>query len=132
MKKLISARLAGNVLLFAIVVITFFHLAVLSGLVPTDIVWGGRADQFGLSIVALEFVSLSVIAVFAVIVLAKRKSIAKGKSIWIVDVGLWFMFGLFVLNTFGNLAALTSTETLMFTPITALLALCAWRMAVEK
>lgn len=41
MKKLISVKLAGNILLAALGLLLIFHILVLLGAIPPDIVWGG-------------------------------------------------------------------------------------------
>jgi hypothetical protein len=42
MKKPISARLAGNILLVALGFVLVFDILVLLSVIPADIVWGGR------------------------------------------------------------------------------------------
>ena len=47
-------------------------------------------------------------------------------------VSLWLMFALFLLNTLGNLNAINELEKLLFTPLTLLLSLFSFRLALSK
>lgn len=41
MKKLISVKLAGNILIIALGLLLIFYILVLLEVVPADVVWGG-------------------------------------------------------------------------------------------
>jgi hypothetical protein len=56
----------------------------------------------------------------------------QGKFVKVVKVGVWIVFFYFLLNTVGNLTSGITTEKLIFTPITILLTLLAFRVAIEK
>jgi hypothetical protein len=55
----------------------------------------------------------------------------KGKFNRVVNMGIWAMFVLMILNTIGNLASSSFFETIIMTPITALLALLLFRIGIE-
>ena len=132
MGKIFSANAASVIFLIAMFGLIFFHLAVMAGLVPTEIIWGGRAAETGLSLMTLEAIALSIISVFILFVLAKRRNLRTGNNSGLINFGMWLIFALFALNTLGNLAALSSTETLLFTPVTIILALCGLRLALAR
>ncbi|MBU1821706.1 MAG: hypothetical protein KKG00_09395, partial [Bacteroidetes bacterium] len=52
-------------------------------------------------------------------------------STWINGI-LWLFVAVFALNTLGNLVSFSSLETIVFTPLTTLLALFTARVALEK
>ena len=132
MKKLISAKLAGNVLLFSLGLLFIFHVLVLLNVIPADIVWGGQIKGVPENLVTLESVALLVTAVFILIVAAKTGYLQAGKFSGAINVGVWLIFAYLLLNTLGNLASGISFEKLIFAPITIILALCAFRLAIEK
>ncbi len=132
MKKLISAKLAGNVLLFSLGLLFIFHVLVLLNVIPADIVWGGQIKGVPENLVTLESVALLVTAVFILIVAAKTGYLQVGKWSGAINVGVWLIFAYLLLNTLGNLASGISFEKLIFAPITIILALCAFRLAIEK
>jgi hypothetical protein len=45
---------------------------------------------------------------------------------------VWLIFVFLLLNTLGNLASGVSFENLIAAPVTIILALCAFRLAIEK
>ena len=131
MKKIISAKLAGNVLLVALGLLAIFDVLVLLQVVPSNIVWGGQIQDASSNLILLEVVALVVTIGFAVIVAAKLRYIGGGKFARAVNVGVWIIFAYMLLNTVGNLASGVSAERLIFAPITILMALCALRLAIE-
>ena len=132
MKKLISVKLAGNILLFSLGLLFLFHSLVLLKVIPADIVWGGQIKGVPANLVMLETVALVVAALFLLIVAARTGYLQAGKLSALVNIGVWLIFAYLLLNTLGNLASGISFEKLVFAPITIILALCALRLAIEK
>ena len=132
MKKLISAKLAGNILLAALGLLLIFHILVLLRVIPADIVWGGMMQGGQANLSMLETIALLVTLLFILIVAAKTGYLQAGKLSGVVNVGVWLIFVFLVLNTLGNLASGVSFENLTAAPVTIILALCAFRLAIEK
>ncbi len=130
MKKLISARGAGNILLVALGLVMVFDVLVIVGVLPSDIVWGGQLGDSAATRVILESVALVVALLFAVVIAAKVGYLQAGAFGRVVTVGVWVICGFFILNTLGNLASGASFEKLIFAPVTVVLAILAWRVAV--
>jgi hypothetical protein len=130
MKKLISVKIAGNVLLISLGLLLVFHVLVLLGIVPADIIWGGQANSANL--IALEIVAMIVTLFFGFIIASKMGYVKAGKLAIVENIAVWLVFIFLLLNTLGNLASGISTESLIFAPITLVLALCALRLAIEK
>jgi len=132
MKKWISAKLAGNILLAAFGLLIIFHSLVLLGIIPADIVWGGMIQDAQTNLVTLEVIALLVTGLFMLIIAAKLGYMQAGKLSGIVNFGVWLIFVFLLLNTLGNLASGVSFENLVFAPITMILAFCAFRLAIER
>ncbi len=131
MRNLIPVRVAGNILLLAFGLLAIFHVLVLAGIVPADIVWGGRTGDSTANILTLEIFALVTTMLFGAIVAAKMGYILAGRFARVITIGLWILFGYMLLNTVGNLAASTTTEKL-FAPLTIILALGALRLVLEE
>lgn len=128
MKKLLPLRVAINGILVIISSIIVFHLLVMTGLLPFEVVWGGTAsgtDQvrtMELISIVVNIAMLTVVCAYAGIIKTRMKQrFFKGS--------FWIMFALFLLNTVGNLMAETALETYLFTPLTVLLTLFCFRIA---
>ena len=132
MKNLISAKLAGNILFVAFGLLAVFHVLVLLGVIPAEIVWGGMIQGVPSNLITLEIISLLVTLLFLTILAARAGAIPAGRFSGAVRVGVWLIFAYLVLNTLGNLASGVSFENLVFAPVTIFLALCAFRLAIEK
>lgn len=132
MNKLISAKWAGNLLLGSLGLLAAFHVLVLFGVVPADIVWGGAFQDSRSGLLTFEFISLVVTLLFAVIVAAKAGYLEVMKFKQAINIGAWLVFAILILSMVGNLASAVSFENLVFAPITVILAFCAYRLAIEK
>ncbi|MCK6538743.1 MAG: hypothetical protein L6Q26_01695 [Anaerolineales bacterium] len=129
MKKLITAKLAGDLLLASLGLLLIFHLLVLLNFLPADMIWGGQANADN---PALEIIAIVVTMFFGWIVAAKTGYVKAGKFAGALHVLVWIVFAFLLLNTLGNLASGVFVENFIFAPITLILALCALRLAVEK
>ncbi|OAS89499.1 MULTISPECIES: hypothetical protein [Metabacillus] len=130
MKKLISIRLASIIIITINTIALFMHLLILLKVVPYDFVWGGRLKN-EVDLIIFESISIVVQLLFMTIVAVKAGYVFNGKFKKTVNVGTWVMFGLMALNTMGNLASASVLEKMVMTPITCLLALLLFRLAIE-
>ncbi len=119
----------GLIIIFSIVIV--FHLFVISGIVPYDIVWGGNLSSKAM-MYQMEGVSILLNVLFLFIVLVKTQVITWSVNPKVLVVLLYIMSGFFALNTIGNLLAEKSLETILFTPITLLLSIMCFYMARKK
>lgn len=131
MKTLISARGAGKVLICLLILLAVFHVLILLRVIPYGIVWGGTINDFT-SLITLETVSLLLTVAFIWIISLQIGIVQTEKFKKTIGVSTWIMFGYFVLNTVGNLASGVSAEKWIFTPLTVLMTLLAFRVAMEK
>ena len=132
MNKLISTKLAGNLLLGSLGLLAAFHILVLLRVLPADIVWGGAIQNSTTSLFPLEIISLLVTLLFAVIISAKAGYIKAFRFQTAVNIGVWVVFAILLLSMIANFASGVAFENLIFAPITLLLAFCAYRLAIEK
>lgn len=131
MKRIISFKLAGNLSIAIMGLLMIFHIIMLSGLLPTDIIWGGR--QTGAeSMRQMELVSLAVTCFFIFIIMLKMNYLPFKIHKKVTTIVLWLMFVWFLLNIIGNLAAATVLEKSIFTPVSIVLMLLILRLAIEK
>ncbi|PLR69275.1 hypothetical protein [Bacillus sp. UMB0893] len=131
MKKIISIRLASNIIITINTLALLMHVLILLNLLPHDFVWGGRLKSEA-DLIIFESISIVVQILFISIIAVKAEYVFKGKFKRTVNVGTWVMFGLMVLNTIGNLVSNSGLETLVMTPLTCMLALLVFRLAIEK
>lgn len=131
MKKLIRVETTGNILLALFGLLVVFHLLVLFNLLPSNIVWGGRAGSSS-SPRTLLTVSLIFNILFAIVVAARIGYIEAGSFSRVINILLWVIFAYLLLNTAGNLGSSSSLEKLLFTPITIVAAVLVLRLALGR
>lgn len=131
MKKVISVRLASTVIIAISAAALLMHVLILLKVLPYDFVWGGRLTTEA-DVMRFEIVSIVMQAFFLLIVAAKAGYVFKGKFTRTVNVAIWVLFAMMVLNTFGNLASNSGFETMVMTPVTIVLALLLFRLGIEK
>lgn len=130
MIKKIPFETARKALMVIFILVVIFHAFVLAGLVPSDIVWGGKF-QNPEELKRFEVVSILINLLLLGLVFTHPKT-TKDSTLRKITTGLlWLFAALFFLNTIGNLFAENTLETLIFTPVTFISALLCWRMAVN-
>src|SRR5688572_28957087 len=129
MKKVLPLGVAVYGLVILLSATILFHFLVLAGIVPFTIVWGGNlatATQF----YTMEAISIAINASMLVIILVYCGVINLGIPRKVVIGAIWAMALLFFLNTLENLTAKNVLETYIFTPLTLLLSIFCFRIAV--
>mgnify|MGYP000406564355 CR=1 FL=1 len=129
--KFIKPRLAATLLLALQALVVLFHLTILFGLVPYEIVWGGKLSSCQ-EMFVFESVSIA-LNLFIMLLLSVYLEIIKWS--WpakLMKVLFWVFASLFALNTLGNLAAESVVEMIVFTPLTLVTSLLFLSLALEK
>lgn len=121
-------RIAGWLMVVIFGLTLIFHVLVLSGIIPYSVVWGGRL-QSEADMHRFEAVSILINAFFLFIVLIKMRLIRLSIPSRLVSFVMWFMVGIFALNTIGNLFSVNAWERIIFTPVTLLLSAAAFILA---
>ena len=126
MKNNLSLKLLLGILNAVIV----FHLCIIVKIIPYSIAWGGRLHNDN-EMYVFEFVSIGVNLFLGFVLLMKSHYLKFYIKEKIVNFILWFFFGLFVLNTIGNLFAKTIFEK-FFSILTLLSAILIWKVLKGK
>ena len=100
-------------------------------IVPLEYLWGGRMQTKD-ELLLFEILSLVIQVLCYWVVVLKRKHIKMGQHNLVVESVIWILCIVFFLNTIGNLVAKTRMETLLGTPITAILFVLLFRIGIEK
>jgi len=119
-----------NVTLIIVGALLVFHFGIFFKLIPYEIVWGGRL-QNDQEMFVFESISIILNLVLGLLLLVKARKISVKISHKFINAGLWVYFGLFVLNTFGNVLAETTFEK-FFAIITILLCFNLWMIIKVK
>ncbi len=130
MKKFISFKLASTSIITICTLALFMHILILFQVIPYHFVWGGRLNN-STDLIIFETISITVQILFLLVILVKAGYMFQGKFNRVVNMGIWAMFVLMILNTIGNLASTSFFETIIMTPITALLAILLFRIGSE-
>jgi hypothetical protein len=127
--ELISVRLATNGLLSILSMVIVFHVLVLTGVIPFQMVWGGRLSERQ-EMFVFEAISILLNALMLLAVGLHTGLFRLSVNRKITTVALWLMVILFLVNTVGNLFSNNRTEMIIFTPLTLILGLLSLRLAV--
>lgn len=103
-----------------------FHFLILLKIIPYELTWGGKLKTDS-EMYVFEFLSITINS-FLLYVLLQKGNIVKAifgpKTLTII---LWVFFGIFALNTLGNLFA-ESTFEKSFTILTLINAVLIWKI----
>lgn len=114
-------------ILFSVII---FHMCIMVKIIPYSITWGGRLTNDN-EMYVFESISILINALLCWLLLMKGKLIDYKISEKIVNVILWIFFGIFVLNTIGNIFAKTTFEK-SFAFLTAISAILLWKIQSKE
>ena len=115
-----------RVLLGFLMSVVVFHFFIVTKLIPYDIAWGGRI-QNDQEMYVFEALSIIVNLFLALILLMKGNYMKPIFSDRTLNTILWIYFGMFILNTVGNIFAKTNLEK-SFAALTLLFSVLIWNI----
>jgi hypothetical protein len=127
--KRIPFMVAVKTILVIAVVVFFFHILVVTGIVPYANVWGGRLQSQGQMLI-FETISIIINLLILLVVLIRGGLVRQIIPNKIIQITMWVLAILFTLNTLGNLVSLSSLEAILATPVTLVLAIMFLRLAL--
>ncbi len=131
MNRFISEKMAikGLILLLSLVIV--FHSLIITGMIPFDIVWGGRLKSAAqMRLYESISIVLNLAMLFMVIAKAGILNPGIGKKTYAYFFGLMSL--LFFLNTIGNFISKNDLERMIFTPLTLILCIFFLRLSTSK
>lgn len=132
MRRLVSAQMAANPLVIALLLLALFHLLVLLKVLPAGITWGGQFEDYESEFLLPELFALLMVLGFVAIVILKARAIRFSRPNRIVNILTWVVFAFFVLSAVGNALSKVSFEKYFFLPFSLILSLLTFRLAIEK
>ena len=114
-------------LLFSVIL---FHICIIAKIIPYNIAWGGRLTNDN-EMYVFESISILTNVFLSWLLLMKGEFVKFKFSNNTVNIILWIFFGLFILNTVGNIFAKTNLEKL-FAILTGLSAILIWNIIKYK
>ena len=106
--------------------VILFHICIIAKIIPYDVAWGGRLTN-DTEMYVFETISIFINVFLTWILLMEGNFIKFKFSSKTIHIILWVFFGLFVLNTIGNIFAKTNFEK-FFAVLTGLFAILIWNI----
>ena len=107
-----------------------FHICIIAKVIPYNIAWGGRLTN-DTEMYVFETISIFINVFLCWILLMEGNFIKFKFSSKTIHIILWVFFGLFVLNTIGNIFAKTNFEK-FFAVLTGLSAILIWNIKQQE
>jgi hypothetical protein len=131
MNRFISEKIAINVLILLLSLVIVFHILVISGIIPFEIVWGGRlTDPSELPLYESISIGLNLVMLFILMTKAGILRIRINEKVYRIFFGLMCL--LFLLNTVGNIFSKNDLERMIFTPFTLILTVLFLRLTITN
>lgn len=115
-----NSKIAIKILIWLIAIVTLFHLAILTKIIPYEVSWGGMLSN-DKEMYVFESISILINLFLGFILLIKGDYVLRFLPTRGVDIILWIFLFIFGLNTIGNIFAESLFEkslsllTLIFT-----------------
>ena len=131
MKKYLSSKTAYLIFIATSAIGLLYNLAVLLRFVDYHYAWGGRLTTIESM---YSFVTFSIISnlAFLTIVTVAKKQIDRNNLNSKLRILILLMAILFLVNTLGNIFAITLFEKIVFTPMTLLASLSLFRLSSKN
>ena len=110
--------------------VILFHICIIAKVIPYDIAWGGRLTN-DTEMYVFETISIFITVFLSWILLMEGNFIKFKFSSKTIHIILWVFFGLFVLNTIGNIFSKTNFEK-FFAVLTGLSAILIWNIKQQE
>ena len=114
-------------LLFSVIL---FHISIILKIIPYNIAWGGRLTNDN-EMYVFESISILINVFLSWLLFMKGEFVKFKFQNNTVNIILWVFFGLFIVNTVGNIFAKTNFEKL-FAILTGLSAILIWNIIKHK
>ena len=114
-------------LLFSVIL---FHICIIVKIIPYNIAWGGRLTNDN-EMYVFESISMLINVFLSWLLFMKGEFVKFKFQNNTVNIILWVFFGLFIVNTVGNIFAKTNFEKL-FAILTGLSAILIWNIIRHK
>lgn len=108
MKKIVAIKIILSILSL----LAFLHVLILWGIIPYQLVWGGRLNTYE-EMLTFETISLMTTVFMIFIFTIKHKNLVKSKTNKFIDILIWCFAAYFGVNTLGNLFSKTGTEMVL-------------------
>ena len=119
-----------KIFLGLIAAVILFHICIIAKVIPYNIAWGGRLTN-DTEMYVFETISIFINVFLSWILLMEGNFIKFKFSSKTIHIILWVFFGLFVLNTIGNIFAKTNFEK-FFAVLTGLSAILIWNIKQQE
>lgn len=130
-KAFIPVKFAVRILAGLFAMLIAYHVLILLGLIPYELVWGGRLKSHQ-DMVRFETISLVLNIGILMVVLNKMGWPKTGIRMRNIHWFFWAFFVLFLINTLGNAWAINAIERFVFTPLTFILSVLCLRVALDR
>lgn len=111
------------ILMFVLLgVLLTFHVMIMSGVIPYDIVWAGKLKSYD-EMIRFETVSILINSIMLFVFVMKYRLLGNERNNKIIDAIIWIFAALFLLNTVGNLFSESTLELILGTALTLLSAI---------
>ncbi|GKT11315.1 MAG: hypothetical protein ISEC1_P0278 [Thiomicrorhabdus sp.] len=127
----INVNIAANAMIILNLCLVMFDVLIMVGIVPYNIVWGGRFENIS-EMYVFEMTSIVLSLAIAAVIGIKAGYIKPYISKKGVTMIMWSLVMFFSLNTLGNIASTNPLETILFTPITVIATILCYRLAIDK
>jgi len=125
-------RTTANIatVLFVMVIVLQILLAV--GILPISMAWGGRQSQLTASLRIASIIAVALLGAFIYVIRYRAGLVGKDPIPVFIKVVSWIITAFMAFNTLGNLASTSTSEKLIFGPITFILTVACLLVSASR
>jgi len=125
-------HLSANIATMLFIVVIILQLLIAASILPISMAWGGRQTVLTPGLRAASLVSAAFLGLF-IFVIRRRAGIIGPEDIsTAIKIFSWLITAYMAFNTFTNLTSQSTTEKMVFSPITLVLTVVCFIVSISK
>lgn len=127
-----AATIAANIATFLFAIVLILQLLLAIGVLPITMAWGGTQSELTPALRLSSVAAAVIMGLFAYVIRRRAGLIGDTPPTTAIKIFSWIITVFLVLNTLGNLVSQSTTEKVVFGPITIALAICCFIVSLSK
>ena len=129
-KQKFNPKIAFLMFAIAAFIGLIYHALIIIQVIPYANAWGGRLPNIE-SMYVFETISVLMQVIFLTIAVLKHRHVGGKKTQKVLSTLLFGLSALLLLNTVGNIFSTSVFEAIVFTPLTLVMSVVAFRLALD-
>ena len=127
-----AARIAAQIATVVFAIVSLFQLLLAAGILPISMAWGGTQSVLTVPLRLASVAAVGLLILFTLVIRRRAGLSGQGPPSLAIKILSWAVTAYMALNVLGNLTSKSRAETLLFGPLSLVLALSCLVVSISK